>query len=76
MMSNIKMINFEDMSEGIPSALMIFLMSFSSNIGVAVACGFVLYPVMKLIAGKGKELNIPVWILFVASCIFFALYKF
>lgn len=76
MMSNIKMINFEDMSEGIPSALMIFLMSFSSNIGVAVACGFVLYPIMKLIAGKGKELNIPVWILFVASCLFFALYKF
>ncbi len=76
MVSVIKQINFEDMSEGIPAAITIFLMSFSSNIGVAVACGFILYPILKLIAGKGKELNIPVWILFVASCIFFALYKF
>lgn len=76
MMANIKMIDFDDMSEGIAAAITIFLMAFSSNIGVAVACGFILYPIMKLIAGKGKELNIPVWILFVASCIFFALYKF
>ena len=76
MVSVIKQINFEDMSEGIPAAITIFLMSFSSNIGVAVACGFILYPILKLIAGKRKELNIPVWILFAASCIFFALYKF
>ena len=76
MVSVIKQINFEDMSEGIPAAITIFLMSFSSNIGVAVACGFILYPILKLIARKGKELNIPVWILFVAFCIFFALYKF
>lgn len=76
MMANIKMINFDDMSEGIPSSITIFLMAFSTNIGIAVACGFILFPIMKLITGKAKELNLPVWILFLASCIFFALYKF
>ncbi len=76
MMANIKMINFDDMSEGIPSAIIIFLMAFSTNIGIAVACGFILFPIMKLITGKSNELNIPIWILFFASCIFFALYKF
>lgn len=76
MVSVIRQINFDDMSEGIPAAITIFLMAFSSNIGVAVACGFILYPLLKLIAGKKNELNIPVWILFAASCAFFVLYKF
>lgn len=76
MLSVIKQINFDDASEGIPAAITIFLMAFSANVGVAVACGFILYPILKLIAGKKEDLNIPVWILFAASCIFFALYKF
>ncbi len=76
MLSVIKQINFEDSSEGIPAIITIFLMTFSANIGVAVASGFILYPVLKLISGKKDELNIPVWILFIASCIFFVLYKF
>lgn len=76
MLSVIKQINFEDMSEGIPAAITIFLMTFSANVGVAVASGFILYPILKLIAGKKNELNIPVWILFIISGIFFAIYKF
>lgn len=76
MLSVIKQINFDDASEGIPAAITIFLMAFSANVGVAVACGFILYPLLKLAAGKKDELNVPVWILFAASCIFFALYKF
>lgn len=76
MLSVIKQINFDDSSEGIPAAVTIFLMAFSANVGVAVACGFILYPILKLFAGKKSELNIPVWILFVASCLFFSLYKF
>lgn len=76
MLSVIKQINFDDASEGIPAAITIFLMAFSANVGVAVACGFILYPLLKLAAGKKDALNVPVWILFAASCIFFALYKF
>jgi AGZA family xanthine/uracil permease-like MFS transporter len=76
MLGVIKKINFDDMSEGLSASITIFLMAFSSNIGVAVASGFILYPILKIVAGKRKELNIPVWILFIASCIFFALYKF
>lgn len=76
MVSVIKQINFEDMSEGIPSAIIIFLMTFSANVGVAITSGFILYPVLKLISGKKNELNVPVWILFAFSCIFFAIYRF
>lgn len=76
MLSVIKLINFEDISESMPATITIFLMAFSLNIGVAVASGFILYPVLKICTGKKHELNIPVWILFAASCIFFALYDF
>ena len=76
MLSVIKFINFDDMTESIPAVITIFLMAFSLNIGVAVASGFVLYPVLKICTGKKHELNTPVWILFAASCIFFALYRF
>lgn len=76
MLSVIKQINFDDMSEGIPAAIIVFLMTFSANVGIAVASGFILYPVLKIIAGKKNELNIPVWILFAISCLFFMIYKF
>ena len=76
MLSVIRLINFDDFADGISSSVIIFLMAFSANIGVAVACGFILYPLLKLISGKAHQLNIPVWILFFASCVFFAIYKF
>ncbi len=76
MISVIKQVNFEDMSECIPAAVTVFLMAFSANVGVAVASGFVLYPILKMIAGKKAELNVPVWILFVISCLFFVIYEF
>lgn len=76
MLAVIKQVDFEDLTEAIPASVIIFLMAFSGNIGIAVASAFILYPILKLLTGKKEELNIPIWILFVFSCIFFALYKF
>lgn len=76
MISVIKEINFDDMSDAAPSVLTIFLMAFSANIGVAIAFGFISYPILKLVANQKDKLNPAVWLLFVASCVFFALYKF
>ncbi|MCR5261770.1 MAG: NCS2 family permease [Candidatus Gastranaerophilales bacterium] len=76
MISVIREIRFEDMTECVPAAMVVFLMTFSANIGIAVASGFILYPILKIIAGKKNELNVPVWILFVISCLFFVFYKF
>ena len=52
MLSVIQFINFDDMTECIPAVITIFLMAFSLNIGVAVASGFVLYPILKICTGK------------------------
>jgi len=76
MVSVIKLIDMEDLTEAVPAVTVVFLMSFSANVGIAVTSGFILYPILKIIAGKKNELNIPVWILFVISCLFFMIYKF
>ena len=76
MLAVIKEVNFEDLTDGFPAAVIIFLMTFSGNIGIAVAAGFVLYPILKLATGKKDALNLPIWILFAASLIFFGLYNF
>lgn len=76
MVSVICRINFDDMTESIPACIIIFLMAFSANVGIAVASGFVLYPILKLITGKKEDLNTPVWILFIVSLIFLGIYNF
>jgi len=76
MISTIKEINFEDMSEFIPAFCTIILMVFTYNIGIGMAAGFALYPILKLISGKNKDNNPAIWILCVLSLIFFALYPY
>ncbi|WP_232696440.1 NCS2 family permease [Brevibacillus daliensis] len=68
MMTSVKGINFEDMSEGIPAFLIIVLIPFTSSIADGIAFGFMSYPLVKLAMGKLKEVPLP---LMVISILFF-----
>ncbi len=73
MTTSLSSINYEDYTEYLPALTMILLILFTSNFGVGMAAGFILYPLLKLINGRNKENNIGIWILFVLSILFFAL---
>ena len=76
MISPVININFEDMSELIPSFITITLMCFTYNLGIGMTAGFVCYPIVKLFAGRVREVNAGMWVLFAFSLAFFIFYPY
>ncbi len=76
MLSPITKIRFDDMTEVIPVFCIIVLMSFTYNIGIGMTAGFVVYPLMKLISGRVREVPTGLWILFGMSLLFFIFYPY
>lgn len=76
MLAPIRDIRFDDYTELFPAAATIALMSFTFNIGFGMTAGFVLYPLFKLVAGRGRELAAGVWVLFVISVLLFLFYPY
>ncbi|UCF77894.1 MAG: NCS2 family permease [Candidatus Eiseniibacteriota bacterium] len=76
MLSPVREIPFDDYSELFPSVATIVLMSFTYNIGFGMAAGFVMYPLFKIVAGRGKELSPGIWILFAVSVLLFVFYPY
>jgi AGZA family xanthine/uracil permease-like MFS transporter len=75
-LSPIARLNFEDLTEIVPVFLVITLMSFTYNIGIGMTAAFVVYPVMKTLAGRYKEVTSGLWVLFVMSIVFYVFYPY
>ncbi|ALC89155.1 permease [Bacillus sp. FJAT-18017] len=69
MLQNIVHISMEDLSESFPALLIIVLIPLTYSIADGMAIGFVLYPLLKLLLGKGKEVH-PV--LYFIAILFFS----
>ncbi|MCF0131829.1 MAG: NCS2 family permease [Pseudobutyrivibrio sp.] len=63
MMSGLKKIDFEDMSIGVPVALMMIAMPVSSSIGHAIGIGMVSYTIIKIFTGKAKEVSVLTYVI-------------
>jgi adenine/guanine/hypoxanthine permease len=71
MVGAISKINFEDFTEAFPAFLTIIFMPFAYNIADGIAFGFIAFPIVKLVAGKYKEVHWLLYILAVISLIHF-----
>ncbi len=69
MMGPIKEIDLDDYTEAIPAFLTIVMMPFAYSIAEGIVFGMVSYVVLKLVAGKGKEVT-P--IMYVLAALFIA----
>lgn len=58
MLSPIKDINFEDYTEAIPAFLTIIMMPFGFSIAHGIVFGVLSFVIIKLITGRGKEVNL------------------
>ncbi|MDD2430791.1 MAG: NCS2 family permease [Firmicutes bacterium] len=67
MMQSIKDVNWDDFSEALPTFAAISIMPFTFSISNGIAFSFILYSVIKLLSGKGKEVH---WLLYVLSLAF------
>lgn len=76
MLSPVRHIKFDDLTEVVPAFCIIILMSFTYNIGVGMTAGFVVYPLMKVLSGRIKEIPAGLWVLAALSLLFFIFYPY
>ena len=57
MMGAVKDIDWKDMSEALPSFLIIVGIPFTSSVADGMMLGFIVYPLVKALCGKGKEIG-------------------
>jgi len=57
MLESIRRIDFNDLTELVPAFVTITMMVFTYNIANGLTAGLLLYPVMKLLAGRAREIN-------------------
>ena len=72
MMGAVKNINFEDITEALPAFLTVVMMPFTYSVATGIASGLIVYSIVKLISGKGKEVNAIVYVLAILFIIRFA----
>ena len=62
MMSAVAKINWNDFDEAFPAFLVVLAMPLTSSIATGIALGFISYPLMKLVKGKGKQVHPLVYV--------------
>ncbi len=72
MMSQVKDIDWSDVTIAFPAFLTIVLMPFTYSISVGIGAGFVTHVFLKLATGRGKEVHALLWVTAGAFLIYFA----
>lgn len=57
MTGSVRRIDFDDLTEWVPAFVTIVMMLFTYNIANGLTAGLVVHPVLKLAAGRGRELK-------------------
>ena len=76
MAKNMVRIDWGDFTESLPSFFIMIGIPFFYNISDGLAAGFVVYPVLKLLTGRGREVSALLYIvalLFILRYVFFPL---
>jgi len=73
MMRAVAKINWDDLSDAIPSFLIFLGIPLTYRIADGLSFGFISYPILKLFAGKAKEVH---WLLYVLAVVFILRYAF
>lgn len=63
MMQVVGRIAWDDLSDAFPAFITVIAMPLTYSIATGIALGFITYPVVKLLAGKGREVHWIAWVL-------------
>jgi len=72
MLDAIRHIAFDDLTEVVPAFVTITMMIFSYNIANGLTAGLVVYPLMKLLAGRAREINAGSIVLALLCLVYYA----
>ena len=73
MLSNLKKIDFDDLSQILPVAIMLLAMPISGSIGHGIGLALISYTIIKLCTGKAKDVSVLTYILSIIFLIKFFL---
>ena len=63
MVAGLKNVDFDDICQALPVALMIIAMPISGSIGHAIGIGLITYTVIKVFTGKAKDVSVLTYVL-------------
>ena len=63
MLMGLKNVDFDDMDQMVPVALMLIAMPISSSIGHAIGLGLISYTIIKVFTGKAKEVSLLTYVI-------------
>lgn len=63
MVAGLKNVDFDDICQAIPVALMMIAMPISGSIGHAIGIGLITYTVIKVFTGKAKDVSVLTYVL-------------
>lgn len=73
MVGGLKKVNFDDISQVVPVAIMLIVMPISGSIGHGIGLGMICYTVIKVFTGKAKEVSVLTYIISVIFLVKFFL---
>ena len=71
MLRNVRHIEWSDRSESIPAVLTLMGIPFLYSIGDGIAFGLVIYPVVKSLGGKARDVHWSMWLLAILLAAYF-----
>lgn len=75
MLRSVREIRWDDFSEAIPCFLVIIGIPLSYSIADGLALGFVTYPLIKLLSGRGKDVRWLMYVLAIVLVLYFILVR-
>jgi AGZA family xanthine/uracil permease-like MFS transporter len=73
MMKEIKRIDFANMEEALPAFIIVVMIALSYSISTGLAFGFISFALIKLVAGKFRDVKPTMWVIAVLSLLFVAM---
>ena len=73
MISQVEGIQWNEFSEALPAFITIAAMPFTYSIATGIALGFILYPFLKLVTGRGREVH---WLTYLLGVLFILRFAF
>jgi AGZA family xanthine/uracil permease-like MFS transporter len=70
MAKEVKKIDFANMEEAFPAFIIIVMIALSYSISTGLAFGFISFTVIKIVAGKLKDIKPAMWIIAILSVLF------
>ncbi|RMG46291.1 MAG: NCS2 family permease [Acidobacteria bacterium] len=71
MMKGVRLIPWDDMTEAIPAFLTMIMMPLAVSITEGIAFGFIAYALLKLVAGRGRQVH---WFIYLFAVLFLVRY--